>query len=140
MKLFSKPATWEVFKSCPLLSSFAVMSGTLLLWLFTSHFICSSAYIFRFTYLLSESTHLFVLLPFLHLLSAYCTAKSYLAPATQNMDKYIYTEILTILTNWFYCFIVYAFVLIKFRYYSQVLVHSTVVNSRLSHRYILISA
>ena len=52
--------------------------------------------------------------------------------ATQNIDKYIYIEILKVLANISYCFSVYAFALNKCRYYSQVLVHSTVVNSRLA--------
>lgn len=42
-----------------------------------------------------------------------------------------------VLTGTSYCFNVYAFTLNKFRYYSQVLVHSTVVNSCDSPQYIL---
>ena len=52
------------------------------------------------------------------------------------MDKYIHIEKLKVLTNISYCFNVYAFVMNKLMYYSQVLVHSTVVNSRISLRYI----
>ena len=40
------------------------------------------------------------------------------------------------LTIYSYCFNVYALVINQVIHYSQVPVHSTVVNSRLSHRYI----
>ena len=52
------------------------------------------------------------------------------------MDKNTHIERLKVFTNISYCFIVYAFVWNHSKYYSQVLVHSTVVNSRFSHRYI----
>ena len=58
------------------------------------------------------------------------TYSSIMISATQNMDKYIHTEMLKVLVNLSYCFTVYAFVLDTSRYYSQVLVYSTVVNSR----------
>ena len=58
-------------------------------------------------------------------------------PATQNILKYTqaYWEI-EVLTDTSYCFNVYALAIEAIRY-SQVLVHSTVVNSRNSLRYIL---
>ena len=78
---------------------------------------------------------LFSALPYMvltknHPASSYFLLASY-SPAAQNMDKYIHIEILKVLANISYCFTVYAFVLDKSRYYSQVLVYSTVVNSRL---------
>lgn len=56
--------------------------------------------------------------------------------ATQNVVKCAFTLRIEVLTEDSYCFSVYVFVAIYIAHYSQVLVHSTVVNSRNSLRYI----